>query len=149
MYSIRYNPILPVGAAVISIISINKIMRMTTAPPASFNHPSLLVFQGLILILSLVALIMLLVRKHIVATEEVLHIRENCMRTPKEINIQDIKEVRWGVNDSSVWNKGKKQFTVSMKNGEDVNFFSMAWLPNRERIQFFDYLKGKGLRVIE
>ena len=147
MYSARYNPFLPVAAGFIVLISANKILRMITA--TSFKHPTLVVIQSVILVLSAIAFIMLLVRKHIVATEAVLQIRESCMRTPKEININEIKEARWGVKDSGTWTKGRQQFTVSMQSGEKVDFYSLSWLPGKERSRFFDYLKSRGVRIVE
>ena len=103
----------------------------------------------MVLLVTLIATILLLVRKHIVVTSELLCIRESCMRNPKEIKILDIMEARWGVNDSSIWTKGKKQFTIRMKSGENIIFFSLAWLTNKERVRFFDYLKSRGIQIVD
>jgi len=147
MYSARYNPFFPIAAGLIVIISLNKIIRMMTAP--SFEHPSLIAIQAVILVFAAIAIIMLLVRKHIVVTGEVVQIRESCMRKPKELKIEEIEEARWGLKDSGTWTKGKQQFTVRMRSGEDLDFYSLSWLLRKERNRFFDYLKSKGVRIVE
>lgn len=147
MYSVRYNPFLPIAAGLIVVISSNKIILMMKA--SSFEHPSLIAIQAVILVFATIAIIMLLVRKHIVVTREVVQIRESCMRNLKEIRIEEIEEARWGVKESGTWTKGKQQFTVRMRSGEELHFFSLSWLLRKERNRFFDYLKSRGVRIVE
>jgi hypothetical protein len=116
---------------------------------ASAFKPWLAAFQAVILVVAAIAFIMLLIRKHVVATEEVLSIRESCMRNPKEIKIEEMKEARWGVKESGIWTKGKQQFIVSMRNGEEVRISSLNWLPGKDKVKFFEYLRGRGVKVVE
>lgn len=146
MYVAKYNPILPTAAGFIILTSTNKIIKMMSA--AAFK-PWLAAFQAVILVVAAIAFIMLLVRKHIVATEEVVSIRESCMRNPKEIKIEEMIEARWGVKETGIWTKGKKQFIVGMRNGEEVRLSSLNWLPSKERAHFFDYLRARGVKVVE
>jgi hypothetical protein len=146
MYVARYNPILPVAALILAAGSAFRLWRLYTSPP-SFNPSFFLLSSKVFIAVFILSFILLLIKNYITVDKNQLSIRNRLFQSPKIYAISDIVSAAWSVQKSGFWTRGRRTFSIKLKDGKELHFASLNFMTANKRIEFFDYLRGIGVEV--
>jgi hypothetical protein len=144
MYTINFNPVFILVASFLVFVSGEKIYILS---PNFSSHSIYLLWNLLILSVSITGIVFFISRNHISLNEKYLSIRNTVFKGKISFALSDIQEIVYGKQDWGTWTKGRKVLTVKKVNGDSVHFFSAAWLSKNKRVELFEKLKKLGINA--
>jgi hypothetical protein len=106
-----------------------------------------LLWNCLVFSVSIIGVILFLTRKHILIDGNYLLVRDTVIKKQISIQLSEIQEIVYGKQDWGVWTKGRKVLTIKKLNGDNLHFFSAAWISKNKLIELFEKLKKLGVNV--